>query len=87
MVSYGTSSPQNEIFCGDFKAEFKSPALQGQTCKNYHPICAKMPLYYMVRFASTSVSFVCKLCMEKSAESLWTETYTSSRIATPILST
>ena len=40
----------------------------------YHPICAEMPLYYMVRYASSSVSVVCKLCTEKSAESHWTET-------------
>ena len=31
---------------------------------NYHPICAEMPLYYMVRYASSGVSFVCKLCTE-----------------------
>ena len=75
MVSYKSSPPPNEILCGDCKAEFKSPALKCQTCKiYYHPICAKMPLYYMVRYASSSVSFVCKLCTEKLAESHWTET-------------
>ena len=66
MVSYNSSPPPNEILCGDCKAEFKSPALKYQTCKiYYHPICAEMPLYYMVRYASSSVSFVCKLCTEK----------------------
>ena len=75
MVSYRSSPPPNEILCGDCKAEFKSPAFKCQTCKiYYHPICAKIPLYYMVRYASSSVSFVCKLCTEKSAESHWTET-------------
>ena len=39
----------------------KSPALQCKTCRiSYHPTCAKMPLYYMVRYASSSVSFECK---------------------------
>ena len=33
-----------------------------------------MPLYYMVRYASSSMSFVCKQCPEKSAESHWTDT-------------
>ena len=78
MVSYRRSPPPNEILCGDCKAEFKSPSLKCQTCKiYYHPIFTKMPLYYMVRYAtntSSSVSFVCKLCTEKLAESHWTET-------------
>ena len=75
MVSYSSSPPPNKILCGDCKGEFKLPALKCQTCKvYYHTICAKMPLYYMVRYASSSVSFVCKLCTEKSAESHWTET-------------
>ena len=75
MVSYRSSPPPNEILCGDCKAEFKSPALKCQTCKIYHhPICAKMPLYYKVRYTSSSVSFVCKLCTGKLAESHWTET-------------
>ena len=75
MVSYRSSPPPNEILCGDFKAEFKSPALQCQTCKiYYHPICAKIPLNYMVTYASSSESFVYKLFTEKSAESHSTET-------------
>ena len=75
MVSYRSSPPPNEILCGDCKTEFKSPLLKCQTCKiYYHPICAEIPLYYMVRYASSSVSFVCKLCTEKSAEPHWTET-------------
>ena len=32
-----------------------------------------MPLYYMVRYASSSVSFECKQCTEKSAESNWAD--------------
>ena len=65
----------NEILCGDCQAEFKSTALKCQTCKiSYHPTCAKMPLYYMVRCASSSVTFVCKQCKEKSAESHFTDT-------------
>ena len=39
-----------------------------------HPTCAKMPLYYMVRYASSSLSFVCKQCTEKLKESHWTDT-------------
>ena len=75
MVSYRSSPPPNKILCGDCKAKFESPALKCQTCKiYYHPICAEMPLCYMVRYASSSVSFVRKLCTEKSAESHWTET-------------
>ena len=75
MVSYRSSTPPNEILCGDFQAEFKSPALQCKTCKiSYHPTCAKIPLYYMVRYARSSVSFVCKQCTEKSEESHWTDT-------------
>ena len=75
MVSYRSSTPPNEILCGDFQAKFKLPALQCKTCKiSYHPTCAKMPLYYMVRYASSSVSFECKQCTEKSAESNWADT-------------
>ena len=75
MVSYRSSTPPNEILCGDIQAKFKSPALQCQTCKvSYHQTCAKMPLYYMVRYASSSLSFVCKQCTEKPSESHWTET-------------
>ena len=33
-----------------------------------------MPLYYMVRYASSTVSFECKQCTEKSTESHWTDT-------------
>ena len=39
------------------------PNLKNRTSPN----CAQMPLYYMVRYASSSVSFVCKQCTEKSA--------------------
>ena len=75
MVSYRSSTSPNEILCGDFQAEFKSTALQCKTCKiSYHPTCAKMPLYYMVRYASSSVSFVCKQSTEKSEESHWIDT-------------
>ena len=41
---------------------------------SYHPTCAKMPLYYMVKYASSSVSFACKQCTKKLSESHWTET-------------
>ena len=86
MVSYRSSTPPNEILCGSCKAEFKSLALQCQTCKIlYHPTCAKMPLYYMVRYASSSVSFICKQCMEKSAESHWTDTVHLFKDCYPIL--
>ena len=75
MISYRSSTPPNEILCGDFQTEFKSPALKCKTCKiSYHPTCAQMPLYYMVRYANSCVSFVCKQCTEKSAESHWTDT-------------
>ena len=75
MISYRSSTPPNEILYGNFQAEFKSPALQCKTCKiPYHPTCAKMPLYYMVRYSSSTVSFECKQCTEKSAESHWTVT-------------
>ena len=75
MVSYMSSTPPNEILCCNYQAKFKSPALQCKTCKiSYHPTCAKIPLYYMVRYASSSVSFECKQCMEKSAESNWADT-------------
>ena len=75
MVSYRSSTPLNEILCGNFQAGFKSPALQCKTCKiQYHPTCAKMPLYYMVRYTSLSVSFECKQYTEKSAGSNWTDT-------------
>ena len=41
MVSYRSSTPPNEILCGVCQAEFKSPALQCQTCKiSDHPTCA-----------------------------------------------
>ena len=74
MVSYRSSTPPNQILCGP-QAEFKSPALQCQTCKIlYHPTCAKMSLYYMVRYSSSSISFVSKQCTEKLAESHWTDT-------------
>ena len=57
MVSYRSSPPPNKILCGDCKAEFKSPALKCQTCKiYYYPICAEMPLHYMVRYTSSSMS-------------------------------
>ena len=74
MVSYRSSPPPNEMLCGDCKAEFESPTLKCQTFTiYYHPLCAEMSLYNMVRYASSSVSFVCKLCTEKSAESHWTD--------------
>ena len=74
MVSYRSSTPPNEILCGDYQARFKSPAFQCKTCKtSYHRTYAKMPLYYMVRYASSNVSFICKQCTEKSQESHWTD--------------
>ena len=75
MVSYRSSTPPKEILCGDFQAEFKSPALLCKTCKiPYYPTCAKMSLYYMVRYARSTVSFECKHCTQKSTESNWTDT-------------
>ena len=75
MVSYRISTPPNEIVYGAYKEQFKSPALQCQTCKLvYHPTCAQMQLYYMVRYTSSSVSFACKQFTEKFAEYHWTDT-------------
>ena len=89
MVSYRSSPPPNEILCGDGKAEFKSPALKCQTCKiYYHPICAEMPLYYMIIYARSSLSFVCIFFARKNRQNLIGQRqYTCSRIATTILST
>ena len=75
MVSYRSSTPPKETLCSDFQAEFKSPALLCKTCKiSYHPTCAKMPLYYMVKYARSTVSFECKQYTEKWAESHWIDT-------------
>ena len=61
MVSYRISTPPNKGVCGTLQEQFKSLALQCQTSKIvYHPTCAQMPLYYMVRYASANVSFVCE---------------------------
>ena len=76
MVSYRFSPPANKILCSDFKAEFKSPALQCQTCKIYYlPICAKMPLYYMVRNETQACHLYANFA-RKNRQNLihWTET-------------
>lgn len=65
--------PPNDTVCGACYAQLKSPALLCHKCNcYYHPTCAQMPLYYMVRYVRSHITFVCKKCMEDTTT--WTET-------------
>ena len=62
LVPYRSFTPPNEILCGDFQAEFKitgiaMPDLQYLISPN---LCQNAMVRYMVRYASSSMSFVCK---------------------------
>ena len=64
-----------DIVCGTSNRVFKSPALQRQTCTIcYHPTCAEMRLYYMVKYARTTIKFQCKQCTEQLVEPHSTDT-------------
>ena len=66
--------PQTDIVCGTCDIEFKSPALQCQTCtKCYLPTCAEMPLYYMVKYARSTIKFQCNQCTEQLVKPHWTD--------------
>ena len=46
------------IVCGTFYTEFESPGLRCQSCtKCYHPTCAEMPLYYMIKYLRSTMKF------------------------------
>ena len=65
--------PQAGIVCGTCDTEFKSPALQYQSCtKCYHQTCAEMPLYYMVKYARLTIKFQCKQLTEQLVGPHWT---------------
>ena len=67
--------PQAGIVCGTCDTEFRSPALQCQSCtKCSHPTCAKIPLYHMVKYAQSTIQFPCKQCTEQLVEPHWTDT-------------
>ena len=67
--------PQAGIVCGTCDTEFKSAALQCHSCtKCYHPTCAEIPLYYMVKYARSTIEFQCKQCTEQLVEPRWTDT-------------
>ena len=67
--------PQADIVCGKCDTEFKSPALQCQSCtKCYRPTCVKITLYYMVKYARSKIKFQCRQCTEQSLEPHWTVT-------------
>ena len=67
--------PQAGIVCGTCDTEFRSPALQCQSCtKCYPPTCAEIPLYYMVKYARSTIQFLCKQCTEQLVEPHWTDT-------------
>ena len=67
--------PQAGIVCGTCDTEFKSPALQCQSfTKYYHPTCAEIPLYYMIKYAQSTIKFQCKQCTEQFVEPHWTDT-------------
>ena len=67
--------PQADIVCDTYNTEFKSPALKGQNCTIcYHPTCAEMPLYYMVKYALSAIKYQCKQCTEQLVEPHWTVT-------------
>ena len=61
--------PQADIVCGTGNTDFKSPTLQCQnSTKCYHPTCAEMLLYYMVKYAQSIIKFQCKQCTEQLVE-------------------
>ena len=63
------------IVCGTCDTEFKSPARQCHSCtKCYHPTCAKIPLYYIVKYARSTIKFHGKQCTEQLVEPHWTDT-------------
>ena len=67
--------PHAGIVCGTCDTEFKSPALQCQSCtKCYHPTCAEMTLYYMVKYAQSTIKFQCKQRTEQLVQPHWTDT-------------
>ena len=67
--------PQAGIVCGTCDTEFKSPALQCQSAiKCYHQTLAEMPLYYMVKYAQSTIKFQCKQCTEQLVQPNWTDT-------------
>ena len=75
MAQNRRATAPNDVVCGTCNAEFKSPALQCQNCNIcHHPASAEMPLYYMVRYARSTIKFQCKQCTENSVESHWTDT-------------
>ena len=75
MAQNRRATPPSDAMCGTCNAEFKSPALQCQNCNiYYHPACAEMPLYYMVRYARSTIKFQCKQCTENSIGSHWADT-------------
>ena len=42
--------------------------------KCYDPTCAEMPLYYMVKYARSTIKFQCKQFTEQLVEPHWTDT-------------
>ena len=69
------TNPPNDTVCSSYLSEFTSPALQSRKCNiYYHPTCAGMPLYYMVRNARSTLTFECKECTKKWAEFHLTDT-------------
>ena len=72
--------PQAGIVCGTCDTEFRSPALQCQSCTIcYHPTCAEIPLYYMVEYAQSTIQFLCKQCTEQLVEPHWTDSRIESQ--------
>ena len=66
---------QTDIVCGTFYTEFKSQAQQCQSCTTcYHPTCAEIPLYYMVKYERSTIKFQCKQYTEQFVEPHWTDT-------------
>ena len=60
---------QADILCDTFNTEFKYPALHCQNCIiRYHPTCAKMLLYFIVKYAQLNINFQSKQCTEQLVE-------------------
>ena len=67
--------PQAGLVCGTCDTECESPSLQCQCGTNcYHSTCAEIPLYYIVKYARSTIQFLCKQCTEQLVEPHWTHT-------------
>ena len=75
MLPQNQAISQADLVCVMCNTEFKSLAMQCQSCKRcHHPTCAEMPLYYMVKYARLTIKFQWKQCTEQLVEPHWTDT-------------